>query len=316
AGANINPARPFPGLGSVGQLNYFGQSSYNSLQISVDHRPSHGLAFSANYTYAHTQGLGGGGVSGGGVGIINSPIVNYRISLSDAAIDVRHRVSFNGSYELPFGENRRFLNHGGALNLLVGGWNTSATFSAQTGVPFTVGITSGNGYTNASGSGGSAILIGDPFKAGGTPPAGHPAASCPTQVRTRKNWYNPCAFVNPSANGATISAQSAGAFQVNGIGPVFIAGPEALKYFGGRSNQIHGPGQQRANMSLFKNFTYRTTNSLQVRADVFNLFNTPSNNSPSNTGLTANGGQITGPRSFQKDTPDSRFIQLAMKLTF
>jgi hypothetical protein len=102
---------------------------------------------------------------------------------------------------------------------------------------------------------------------------------------------------------------------VNGV-PALVTGAAALPYFGSHGNQIHGPGQQRANMSLFKNFTYRTTNSLQFRADVFNLFNTPSNNNPSNTGLTASGGQISGPRSFQKDTPDSRFIQLAMKLSF
>jgi hypothetical protein len=304
SGTNINATRPFPGLGNVGTLNYFGQSSYNSLQISADHRPSHGLAFSANYTYAHTVGLGGGGVDGGGVGIIDSPLFNYRNSFADAAIDVRHRVSINGSFELPFGENRRFLNHGGAVNLLVGGWNTSATYSAQTGIPFTVGLTNFSGFATAAGASGAAIMIADPFKPGGTPPANHPAASCPTKVRTRANWYNPCAFSNAPQSGANIPAGT------------FVTGAAALPYFGGHNNQIHGPGQQRANMSLFKNFVYREANSLQIRADVFNLFNTPSNTNPSNTGLTAAGGQISAPRSFQKDTPDSRFIQLAIKLSF
>lgn len=304
AGSNINPTRAFPGLGNVSTLEYIGQSSYNSVQTSVEHHSSQGLAFSANYTYAHTLAIGSGGIDGGGAALIDSPLFPYRLSLADAGIDVRHRFTLNGSYELPFGANRRFANHSGFQNAIIGGWNTSATFSAQTGTPITITTTNGGGFTSAAGIAGSAILIGDPFKGGGTPPANHPATSCPAQVRTRANWYNPCAFSNPLGNGATIP-----------VGQL-ITGAAALPYFGGPGDQIHGPGYQRANISLFKVFTYRETNNLQVRADVFNLFNTPSNGTPSNLGLTSQGGLISAPIAFQKDTPDSRFIQLSMKLSF
>ena len=306
AGSNINKTRAFPGLGSIGTLQYIGQSSYNSLQAGVEQRPAKGVAFSANYTLAHTLAIGSGGVDGGGAGLIDSPLFPYRLSLADAAIDVRQRFTLNGSYELPFGAGRRFANSSGILNAFIGGWNTSATFVAQTGTPFTVAITNGNGFTSAVGIAGNAILVGDPFKGGGTPPAGHPATVCPATVHTRTNWYNPCAFRNPTANGADPAFASG----------QLITGAAALPYFGGPSNQIHGPGFQRANFSLFKNFTFLSSKTVQIRADVFNLFNSASWANPSQTTLTNIGGQITAPVAFQKDTPDSRFIQLSGRFSF
>jgi len=67
--------------------------------------------------------------------------------------------------------------------------------------------------------------------------------------------------------------------------------------------------------------------ALQFRADVFNLFNTPSyanpssnyNNGGASSGVNNNfsqGGQIRLLRNFQNYTLDARFIQLALKLTF
>ena len=77
-----------------------------------------------------------------------------------------------------------------------------------------------------------------------------------------------------------------------------------------------GPGYVRIDMSLFKYFrTFREQN-LQFRADVFNLLNTPAYDNPSNRGISSNGGQITGLRFFQANTPDSRFFQFALKYTF
>jgi hypothetical protein len=305
AGANINATRAFPAIGNIGILQYLAQSSYNAFQASIDRRATKGLLFSANYTYAHTLAIGSGGVDGGGTSLTNSPLVSPRLNLADAGIDVRHRVSINGSYELPFGRGRRFANGNAFENLLVGGWDTSLTFSAQTGTPITVTSSSFGGYTAAAGAGTPwATVVSNPFAAGGTPPANHPATSCPTQIHTRANWYNPCAFANP-VSGTLIPTGA------------LVTGNDALPYFGNlRSAQIHGPGFERVNMSLFKAFTVYRENTLQFRTDVFNLFNHPSNANPSNLGITGQGGRITAPVAFQKDTPDSRFIQLSLKLLF
>jgi hypothetical protein len=50
--------------------------------------------------------------------------------------------------------------------------------------------------------------------------------------------------------------------------------------------------------------------------DVFNLFNTPAYGQPNNTGIGQQGGQITGLRFFQNNTPDSRFFQFALKYNY
>ena len=55
--------------------------------------------------------------------------------------------------------------------------------------------------------------------------------------------------------------------------------------------------------------------SHQLRADIFNLLNTPSYGTPTAT-INSNGGQITSPQTFQNFTPDARFFQLSLKYVF
>ena len=42
------------------------------------------------------------------------------------------------TYELPFGKGRKFMNHGGFVNALLGGWDLAYTQTFQSGPPFTV----------------------------------------------------------------------------------------------------------------------------------------------------------------------------------
>ena len=93
---------------------------------------------------------------------------------------------------------------------------------------------------------------------------------------------------------------------------------QVLAFTGGRSNTIAGPGYERINMSLFKNFsTWRErAQQLQLRVDAFNLFNHPSWANPSTTNNDNTGGLITGPDSFQNDIPDARCLQLSAKYIF
>ena len=51
-------------------------------------------------------------------------------------------------YELPFGKGKPFLNHGGILNQLLGGWQLSSILTLQSGSPFT--IRSGRDQANTS----------------------------------------------------------------------------------------------------------------------------------------------------------------------
>ena len=138
--------------------------------------------------------------------------------------------------------------------------------------------------------------------------------TCPTAVRTVTNWYNPCAFANPKADdlGRSTATYSDG----TPIPLRTVTGFAALPYLGAPRGQTFGPGYERVDMSLFKSFPTFREQRLQFRADIFNVLNTPGYGNPSNTGISSNGGLITYARTFQANTPDSRFFQFALKYTF
>jgi hypothetical protein len=228
---------------------------------------------------------------------------------SNSAFDVRNRFTFNGNYQLPFGQGRRYANTSGWMNYIIGGWSSSITFVAQSGEAFTVNASN---ISSPSGATAHAVRIADPFKGGGTPDpsyTGSKSFTCPTKVRTVQNWYNPCAFRNPKPNDLTYQDAAKKV-------PNTVTGDAALAYLGSPRNQIHGPGYDRINLSLFKDFKTWREQSLQFRADSFNLFNTPAYGLPSQIGVGPNGGQITSARFFQSYTPDSRFFQFALKYLF
>ena len=121
-------------------------------------------------------------------------------------------------------------------------------------------------------------------------------------MQARANWYNPCAFKDPPLASSVTS--------------VITGAANILPYLGSARSQISGPGYQRIDMTLTKNFTTFDKQYFQFRADVFNLFNTPSWGAPSNQSTNSQGGQITGNAFLGQYTPDGRFFQLALKYYF
>lgn len=299
SGINSNTVQPFPQFSSANLLTYSGKSHYNALQATLQKRYANGLNFLASYTWSHgfddsVDPLGGG------IGDRNSNLIPIIDEYTNSSFDVRQRFTFNGFYQLPFGKGHAHLNGSRVADLVVGGWAANVTFFAQTGFPFTVGPN----ITTAGGGSARAILDADPFASGGTPNATNPNVTCAAQTHTTANWYNPCAFENPLA-GNTIPA-----------GTYITNLSQVLAYLGGNANRIYGPGFERINMSLFKDFTAWREQHLQFRVDIFNILNHPSWANPSTTNINSNGGTITGPVSFQSNTPDARFFQLALKYVF
>ena len=317
-GTNTNPFNPFPDLGGVGQIHYGGVSTYNSLQTKLEKRYSHGLSFLATYTWSHA--LDDASDAGGlftAIGDRNQALIPFIDELTNSVFDIRHRVTINGNYELPFGKGKAFLNHSRWVDETIGGWASSLTWAAQTGVPFTV---SPNVSTAANG-GARAIVVRNPNSGGGTPDQTNPSlTSCPAEVHTKLNYINPCAFRNP-VPGETIADATHPVGSVNPDGvPVLYAAPvtdkaTAIALLGGVQNNVYGPGYYQVNMSLFKTFPTWRQQNLQFRADAFNILNHPTLGTP-NGSMNANGGLISGPKFFQNNTPDARFFQLSLKYVF
>jgi hypothetical protein len=321
-GTNTNPFNPFPDLGGVGQVHFAGVSTYNSLQAKLEKRYSHGLSFLATYTWSHA--LDDASDAGGlftAIGNRQPALIPYIDELTNSVFDIRNRFTINGNYELPFGKGKAFLNDSSRwVDETIGGWSTSLTWAAQTGTPFGV---SPNISTAAGGSA-RALLVRDPYAGGGTPDPTNPSlTSCPGNVKTKLNYYNPCAFRNPLP-GETISDDTHPVGSVNPDGvPVLFQAPvtdraTAIALLGGTQNIVYGPGYYQVNMSLFKTFPTWREQNLQFRADAFNVLNHPTLGQPNGgTGsMNANGGLISGPKTFQNNTPDARFFQLSLKYVF
>ena len=321
-----NPFNPFPDFGGIGQEHFGGVSTYNSLQAKLEKRYSHGLSFLATYTWSHS--LDDASDAGGlftAIGDRNQALIPFIDELTNSVFDIRNRVTVNGNYELPFGKGREFLNNSSRwVDEAIGGWSTSLTWAAQTGVPFTV---SPNVPTAANGSA-RAWPVSDPFKGGGTPDPTNPSlTSCPGNVRTKLNYYNPCAFRNP-VPGILIAPVGSNVGDLpnpkepegpNNLPYVYPAGvsdiADVKALLGPVQNNVYGPGYYQVNMSLFKTFPVWREQNLQFRADGFNILNHPTLSNP-NGSMNANGGLISGPKFFQNNTPDSRFFQLSLKYIF
>jgi hypothetical protein len=350
-GDSSNQTQPFPSLGFYAS-GWTGEQMYNALQSKLEKRLSNGLSFLATYTWSHAMDDGANaGIGGGPSSYRNENLIPQKDEFTNSTFDVRQRVTVNGFYELPFGKGKRWAHQGGLLDYVVGGWQTSLTWVAQTGQPFTVSPTD-NVFSPASGGSVNAIRVGDPFKGGGVPAVssingvsvtnidmlyggpGFTALPCPAKVKTKAYWFNPCAFVEPLSGEGTaqMNAQTPGSgTPQNGPGiPWAVAGPagvggqsqvvtgvqSAMSYLGGKQNSIYGPGYERVNMSLFKNFHTWREQYFQFRADAFNLLNHPTWGQVSDTSLDGTGDQISNAQSFQNYTPDARFFQLSGKYVF
>ncbi len=183
-------ARPYPqylGIGPsvpgglTGSFNNI--SNYDSLQLSAKKRFGRGLSAEVNYTWAKM--LDDQDTSGWGSHYGNAPYQdaftpsnNYGLSNFSIPQAVKGYVV----YAIPLGKGHAFLNHG-ITDAVLGGWQASSLFVAQSGAPFTVtmasstdsGALDGAWYPN---------LVGNPHLP-------HP---------TINQWFNQLAYATPATN--------------------------------------------------------------------------------------------------------------------
>ncbi len=113
-------------------------STYHSLQAKLEKRYSQGIYLITSYTYSKLltdSPLGSGGV--GGVGVTLQDSWNRRAEKGPSSTDLRHRLVVAGSYDLPFGHNKRWLREGVAA-WVVGDWQVNTIFTVQSGMPLTI----------------------------------------------------------------------------------------------------------------------------------------------------------------------------------
>jgi hypothetical protein len=149
---------PYSHFGSVQLRSNYGHSTYHGGTIKLEKRMSKGVTFSTFYTLAKTLDSADGDNDSGGV----DPLNNRNLDKGRAGWDRNHRFNFTGSYELPFGQGRAFMNSNKGMDLVFGGWELSGILTLESGAGMTWGYTrSPYNYFNGTVSDSRANLIGE-----------------------------------------------------------------------------------------------------------------------------------------------------------
>ena len=255
-----------------------GISSYNGLEVDVNHHLNHGLQLRGVYTFSKTLDDGtawNSSVAANAPGFVMFPL-NPRLDWGLATTDVRHLAAINGSYELPLGRGKAFLNEAdGWREKLAGGWIVSAIETLHSGFPFTPQL----GF-NPTNNGDSR----NPIR-----PSWNPAFTGPVIIGSATQYFNPNAFVLPPAG----------------------------TYGNVKRDSLIGPGTAELDLSLIKNTPLTERCKMQFRAEFFNLLNHTNFGTP-NTIVFASASPTPSPTAglITATSTTSRQIQFGLKLLF
>lgn len=169
----VNSRRPYQGIGSIFNYSPEDNSTYNALLAKLERRFSQGASLLASYTYGHS--IDGGGNQNDANDPGPQDPRNLAAQKGSSNFDVRHRFVVSGFYQLPFGKSPGFLHYA------IRDWQISGIFSAQTGQPFTVTLS-----TDPSGTGTTAR------------PNRIADGNLPPDLRTTTHWFDTAAFVAPA----------------------------------------------------------------------------------------------------------------------
>jgi hypothetical protein len=123
------------------QINWrffpFGNSHYNAIQVAFDSRMAFGLDLKVAYTHSKLVNNGSETGLGSGGPPVQDPS-NMKSLVSVSSDDVPNVFSIGWVYKLPFGRGKTYLNHGGATDKVLGGWQISAIQSYSSGRPLSI----------------------------------------------------------------------------------------------------------------------------------------------------------------------------------
>jgi hypothetical protein len=134
---NINTRRPYSIFnGNFQLMNGPGKSNYNSLQVRLQQRFSHGFTLLSSFSFSKSIDDTSGVRTSSGVGELLTPSDNYNLKAERprSAFDFTRRWTSSLLYELPFGAGKRCAGGSGrAVNAMIGGWQLGTIFTLQDG---------------------------------------------------------------------------------------------------------------------------------------------------------------------------------------
>ena len=327
AGA-VQVSRPlfskFPYIGEVDRLSNQDKSNYNSLQVTLTQRPTHGLSFLAGYTYAHALDAGSNNFND----IQLPPDSSHptRSVYGNSLFDIRHRFTLSTTYAIPGIK---------MLGQLLQGWELNSVVTLQSASPwgvqdFTNDFSGTNQVNELNTFGQPWNFTGDPndFKAGRNVPTPCWSGSGPSALPGCTLTSVPAACTN--AVGNNIGAQNT----LNAVGCYAVGNsaltPPALGTVGNAGRNIFRDlGFKNWDLSVVKNTKIKERLNAEFRAEFFNVLNHANfsdPNGPANAGFNDPSTGTTGNFGCGCNTPDqsapnpvlgtggARSIQLGLKL--
>jgi outer membrane receptor protein involved in Fe transport len=311
AGSTGDPLNPVgrlnPNFDSLRVWKNVVNSIYDGLQLSVRKQMSHGVQFSAHYTWSHSIDGGStwhnsltsanGRAAGDGV---TTDQLRPGLDRGNSVFDVRHRLTFNYVWELPL-----FRKRTGFVRAVLGDWQLNGIWSFQSGAHWTPfdSRPRSRRFTELVPSACAANAMG--------------FVADPANCLNTGGDYNLDGIPNDRPNAAAANVNASHDQWANGFNlpDSFFTSP-CLGCVGnlGR-NTFVGPAFWAADMSIFKDFNFSERVHLQFRAEAFNVFNhtnfqLPGANFARKNGIDAlNFGQAGG-------TFNPRNLQFGFKLTY
>lgn len=169
----VQARRPYQPWGTITFNTQDLSTNYNSLQVKLEHRESHGLQALVAYTYSKFMQFNQSPALGGNTG--------YEYALSP--YDIPHNLALSGSYQLPFGRKRQLLSHAnGLVDNVLGGWQIQSIVVLRSGVPYTPTISSDRANTGV----------------GSQRPNLNPNGGNPNFKRSVAHWFDNTRYVQPA----------------------------------------------------------------------------------------------------------------------
>jgi len=245
AGTYFNPTATKPNTALANTWTWIsqGRSTYNAMQVDLNHRFDAGLSLRGVYTLAKAMDDGdslNATAANNAVALLSNPY-NPMADWGPATYDVRHQGAINVIYALPFGRGgKAFTGTGDLVNGLVTGWMLNSVVTMQSGFPFTPQLA-----YNPANNGDSRNPV-RPFL--------NPAFTGSVVSGNVNQWFNPAAFIAPPSNSG---------------------------FYGNvQRNAYTGPGLATWDFSAFKDTPVGGGARLQLRVEVFNLLNRANFNTP------------------------------------
>jgi len=240
----------FPYIGYLDYLSNQSNSNYNSLQVTLTKRYSHGLYLLAGYTYAHAIDTATSNIAS-----LPPNSLNYAAERGNGDYDIRNRLTVSATYDLPSMKSKWQM---------LEGWQMTTIAMLEGGLPYTLGDF--NDDISLTGE------FNDRWNMVGSPSNIHWSAKNPIP-------YFPFLDSNGNpvpGNSACLPYASLSQLQTYGCyvsGSTIITPPEYGQSGNMGRNIFRGPSFRNWDFSLSKIWRLNERVRMQFRGEVFNILN-------------------------------------------